>query len=117
MADSKQDKKLQNSKSNKAPESNADSASKSANDDNPAVLEHNMEDMSAEDQPETTPEIVNEGHEAKVKATDDTRINMDELNGDNIMEKLVDNPVARNNARIAKFGTVEDRNTRERQSK
>ena len=84
-----------------------------ANDENKATLQENLADRPAVDQPETTPEIVKEGHEAKVQATDDTRVNMDELNGDNIVEKLTDNPVARSNREAAKYGTVEDRNTRE----
>lgn len=113
MADRRQDKKIQGNKS-KAPRSNADSASKPANDEPAPVLESNLADLPASGQPETTPEIINEGHEAKVQATDDTRVSIDELNGDNIIEKLTDNPVARSNREIAKHGTVEDRNTRER---
>lgn len=90
-----------------------DSKTNRANDENKATLDQNLADRPAVDQPETTPEVVKEGHEAKVNATDDTRVSMDDLNGDNIVEKLTDNPVARSNREAAKYGTVEDRNTRE----
>jgi hypothetical protein len=77
-----------------------------------STYDQNLADRPAVEQPETTAEIVNEGHEAKVKATDDTRVSMDDLNGDNIAEKLLDNPVAKSNREAAKYGTVEDQNTR-----
>jgi hypothetical protein len=88
-----------------------------ANDDNNATLKENLDNRPAVDQPETTPEIVKAGHDQKVEATDATRTNMDELNGDNIVEKLTDNPVARSNREAAKYGTVEDQNTRNAESK
>lgn len=82
------------------------------NDEPKATLSPSLEGRSAAEQPEITPEIVKEGHEAKVQATDATRVSMDEINGDNIVEKLTDNPVARTNRDVAKYGTVEDQNAR-----
>lgn len=97
--------------------SKQDSKSNRANDENKATLDENLDNRPAVDQPETTPEIVKAGHDQKVEATDATRTNMDELNGDNIVEKLTDNPVARSNREAAKYGTVEDQNTRNAESK
>jgi hypothetical protein len=70
------------------------------------VRDTNLTDRPTLEQPEVTPEIVEAGHDEKVKATDDTRVNMDELNGDNIVEKLTDNPVARSNREQASIGRV-----------
>lgn len=74
------------------------------------VKETNLTDRPTLEQPEVTPEIVKAGHDEKVEATDATRTNMDELNGDNIIEKLTDNPVARSNRAQANIGRVEDKN-------
>lgn len=61
-------------------------------------------DVPAVEQPETTPEAVKEGHEEKVNAVDETRVKIDELTGDNVLEKTIDNPVARSNREVAKQG-------------
>ena len=65
-----------------------------AHEDNRPVVE----------QPETTTEIVNEAHDEKVKATDETRVSIDDLNGDNVLEKTTDNPVARSNRAVGEQG-------------